>query len=73
MTKRSKAAEERYEKAGNRPGVQFSIRLTEGEARLVDAKRGDDPRAAWVKALIRREIGSNSALHKKPDPKGRKG
>ncbi len=28
---------------------------------------------AQLLALIRREIGSNSALHKKPDPKGRKG
>lgn len=59
MPKRSLDAERRYEAGGKRPGVQMSIRLSEGEVSALDAKRGDTPRAAWIKALIKRELGSN--------------
>jgi len=59
MPKRSTKAEQTYEASGKRPGVQVTIRLSEGELSALDAKRGASARAAWIKALIKRELGSN--------------
>ncbi len=59
MPKRSPDAERRYEAAKKRPGVQVSMRLTEGEVSAINAKRGATARAAWIKALIKRELKSN--------------
>lgn len=60
MAKKTETAQQRYEAKGKRPGKPISTRLNEEEQRGVDDKRGDTPAAAWLLALIRREIGINS-------------
>ena len=59
MPKRSPEAERRYEAAKKRPGVQVTIRLSEGELSALDDRRKKTPRASWIKRLIKRELGSN--------------
>ncbi len=59
MAKRSLKAEKTYEASGKRPGIQFSVRLSEAEAKLLDKARGEQARAAWVTDLIKAKIGSN--------------
>lgn len=70
---RSLKAEAAYEARGQRPGVQFSIRLSDEEAAAVDDKRGKQARAAWVKDLIRKELRLNrpTSPTKKPKPRAK--
>jgi len=60
MAKRSLKAEKDYEAKKARPGVQFSVRVPDSTAALMDSARGETARAAWVKNLIDRELRRNA-------------
>lgn len=56
---RNVEAEKRYEAARKRPGAAVTIRISEDEVSTLDAKRGKLARAAWLKRIIKRELGSS--------------
>ena len=67
MKRKSLTPQQVYEAKGKRPGTPVSTRLSDGELRALDDRRGEEPRAAWLLALIRRELRPNE-----PPPKRRK-
>jgi len=56
---RNRKAEQAYEASGKRPGTSISVRLSVDELAALDAARGATARAAWIKALIKKQLGSN--------------
>ncbi len=56
---RSKNAERKYDRE-KRQGTPVSTRLTDEETKLYDEKRGEMSRAAYLLALIRKDLRRNA-------------
>jgi len=63
---RSIKAEQAYEAAKRRPGVQMSIRWSDAEIAEIDALRGDTPRAEFVKSFVQPALRINAPPKRRP-------